>query len=233
MKKTAVVTGASSGIGHAIAGMLCEEGFEVYGFGRNFERDESESCSPCFYPVICDLSDTDLLLKKLDEIKKSHRISILVNAAGIGYYGPHEEINIKKIQEMVRINLEVPMILTQYFLRDLKKEKGYVINISSVTAQKTNTHGCAYGATKAGLTSFSGSLFEEIRKYGVKVVAVHPDMTKTNLYRHADFCEGEEEESYLFAEEIAEVVREILNQRDGVVVTSVTVRPQIHRIRKK
>ena len=53
------------------------------------------------------------------------------------------------------------MIITNLLLRDLKKNKGTIINISSITAEKTNPHGCAYGATKAGLTSFSHSLFEE------------------------------------------------------------------------
>lgn len=78
------------------------------------------------------------------------------------------------------------MIITNLLLRDLKKNKGTIINISSITAEKTNPHGCAYGATKAGLTSFSHSLFEEARKYGVRVVNLEPDMTDTNLYRNAD-----------------------------------------------
>ena len=77
------------------------------------------------------------------------------------------------------------MIITNLLLRDLKKNKGTIINISSITAGKANPHGCAYGATKAGLTSFSHSLFEEARKYGVRVVNLEPDMTDTKLYRNA------------------------------------------------
>lgn len=66
-----------------------------------------------------------------------------------------------------------------------------------MTAQQSNPHGCAYGAVKADLRAFSRSLFDEARKYGVRVAVVSPDMTKTELYRNADFTVGEETESYL------------------------------------
>ena len=133
---------------------------------------------------------------------------------------------------MVRTNLEIPMILTCQLLRELKKNKGYVINISSVTASGTNPHGCAYGATKAGISSFSRSLFDETRKYGVKVVTISPDMTKTNLYRNADFTVGDEPESYLLPEEVAKAVEYVLSQRDGLIVSDITLKPQLHRIKR-
>ena len=125
------------------------------------------------------------------------------------------------------------MILTQQLLRHLKKNAGYVVNISSVTANESNPHGCAYGATKAGLASFSHSLFDEARKYGVKVVTIFPDMTKTNLYRNADFCQGDEIKSFLLPEEVAAAVEFAICQRDGIVVSDITIKPQIHRIKRK
>lgn len=235
----AVVTGASSGIGFAVSKSLCKEGYEVYGFGRDFKRKEfleaslNEEMRERFHPVEMDLLDTDKLCQKVRKIMAGQDVYILVNNAGVGYYGLHEELNVRKIQEMVRINLEVPMILTQMLLRTLKKNSGYIINISSVTAEKNNPHGCAYGATKAGLTSFGMSLFEEARKYGVKVTTIQPDMTKTNLYRNADFEEGEEDESYLLPGEVAETVEYVLSRRNGVVVPKITLQPQLHRIHKK
>jgi NADP-dependent 3-hydroxy acid dehydrogenase YdfG len=134
---------------------------------------------------------------------------------------------------MVRTNLEVPMILTQQLMREIKNNEGYIINISSVTATKSNPHGCAYGATKAGLSNFSHSIFDEARKYGVSVVTIHPDMTKTALYRNADFCQAEEEDTYLLPEEVANAVDYVLSQRNGMVVTDITLQPQKHRIMKK
>ena len=238
--QVAVITGASSGIGLAISESLCALGYKVYGFGRNFDRKEfldsklkeGKVCER-FHPVVMDLLDTDKLCLKVREIMAEQDIHVLVNNAGVGYYGLHEELNVRKIQEMVRINLEVPMILTQMLLRTLKKNSGYIINISSVTAEKSNPHGCAYGATKAGLSGFGPSLFEEARKYGVKVTTIQPDMTKTSLYRNADFEEGEEEAAYLLPKEVAEAVEYVLRQRDGVVVPKITLQPQLHRIRRK
>ena len=134
---------------------------------------------------------------------------------------------------MVRTNLEAPMIITNLLLRDLKKNAGIIVNTSSVTAGKSNPHGCAYGATKAGLTSFSHSLFDEARKYGVKVINIEPDMTATNLYRNADFAADEDAEARLLPEEIADAVWYAVSQREGLVVTDIVLKPQLHRIKRK
>ena len=156
-----------------------------------------------------------------------------MNAAGVGYYGLHEQLNVRQIQTMVRTNLELPLILTNRLIRVLKKNHGYVFNISSVTAKQSNPHGCAYGATKAGLSSFGDSLFDEARKYGLKVTNIHPDMTDTNLYRDADFTCSDEDGSFLMPDEVADAVRYVLTQRDGVAVPDITLRPQLHRIVRK
>lgn len=231
-KKTAIVTGASSGIGFAISKRLSALGYEVFGFGRDFGTVKWEA-EDNVHPIVCDVLDTDKLCACVKQIAEQHRVQILVNNAGVGYYGLHEELNPDKIKKLVRTNLEVPMILTHQLLRHLKENAGYVINISSVTAGQSNPHGCAYGATKAGLASFSRSLFDETRKYGVKVVTIGPDMTQTNLYRNANFREGEEPESYLLPEDVAKAVEWILGQREGVIVTELTLKPQIHRIKRK
>lgn len=230
--KAAVVTGASSGIGARVSRKLCAIGYEVYGFGRDFSGSEVLRENG-FHPVVCDVLDTGKLCALVREIMAQQNVCVLVNNAGVGYYGLHEELNPAKISEMVRVNLETPMVLTQQLLRHLKRNKGYVINIASVTANQSNPHGCAYGATKAGLASFSRSLFDEVRKYGVKVTTILPDMTKTNLYRNADFDVGNEEESYLLPEEVAGAVEFALCQREGAVVSEILLKPQLHRIKRK
>ena len=230
--EAAIVTGASSGIGAAISARLCKMGYEVFGIGRSFGSSFAEQFpdvadNPLFHAVVCDLLDTEKMLKMVRGIVAEAGVTLLVNNAGSAYYGLHEELSPKKIQEMVRTDLEVPMILSQQLLRGFKKNKGCIVNIASVTAQQSNPHGCAYGAVKAGLASFSRSLFDEARKY------VSPDMTKTELYRNADFTVGEETESYLLPQDVAEAVAYIVGQREGVAVSEVTLRPQYHRIRRK
>lgn len=228
-KGVAIVTGASSGIGRAIAKVLCESGYEVYGFGRDFDKNPSEQ----FHQIVLDLMETSKLELAVKEILAKGNLKVLVNNAGVGYYGLHEELNAKKIQEMVRVNLEVPMILSALTLRELKKNAGYVINIASVTADKTNPHGCAYGATKAGLDSFSHSLFDEARKYGVKSVVIKPDMTATNLYRNADFEAEDDVMCCLQPDEVAAAVELVLNAREGMVLSDITLKPQYHRLHRK
>ena len=236
--EAAIVTGASSGIGAAISARLCKMGYEVFGIGRSFGSSFAEQFpdvadNPLFHAVVCDRLDTEKMLKLVRGIAAEATVTLLVNNAGSAYYGLHEELSPKKIQEMVRTDLEVPMILSQQLLRGFKKNKGCIVNIASVTAQQSNPHGCAYGAVKAGLVSFSRSLFDEARKYGVRVATVSPDMTKTELYRNADFTVGEETESYLLPQDVAEAVAYIVGQREGVAVSEVTLRPQYHRIRRK
>ena len=158
MREAVIITGASSGIGVAVSERLCDMDYEVFGFGRNFELCKLEREN--FHPIICDLLDTAKLTGQVKRIAAEWEIHVLINNAGVAYYGLHEELNAKKIAEMVRTNLEVPMILSAQLLRTLKKNKGHIIDIASVTAVNSNPHGCAYGATKAGLYSFGRSLFE-------------------------------------------------------------------------
>lgn len=191
-----------------------------------------------FHPIICDLLDTKKLQSVVVSLQKEWKqekgtFALLVNNAGTAYYGLHEELRPEGISEMVRVNLEVPMLLTQQLLRTLKQNHGTIINISSVTAIGSNPHGVAYGATKAGLLSFSRSLFDEARKYGVRVTAILPDMTDTELYRHADFTADPAMDAHLEAEDVADAVEYALSTRAGTCVPEIILRPQLHRIKKK
>ena len=225
--KTAIVTGASSGIGLATSKMLAEEGYKVYGIGRIFP----EGCDFFEKRISLDIRDTDILLEKVSEIK---RVDLLINGAGSAYYGLAEFNTPAQLKEMCRTDLEAPMILTSALLPKLKDTKGMVINIASVTSTRINTHGAAYGALKAGLRSYSRSLYEEVRKTGVRVVTVCPDLTLgTKLYRNADFTPSEEEGCYLVPEDVALCIKNIINMREGCAVTEVEVRPQFNRIAKK
>lgn len=124
----AIVTGASSGIGKAICRQLAANGWLVYGIGRSFNQSDDIAG---IEPIVCDITDTAKLIKTIKEINKNHDISLLINNAGVGFYALHEELNPVKISQMVRTNLEAPMIITNLLLRDLKKQRNnnkYLIN---------------------------------------------------------------------------------------------------------
>ena len=231
MTHTALVTGASSGIGQAIAQRLLEHGYEVYGIGRDFS-----ACTLTghvqFHSVVLDLLDTPALLAFLETLPKDN-LSVLVNSAGCAWYGPHETLSVEAIQTMTRVNLETPILLCGKLLRTLKQNHGTIINIASVTALETSTHGAAYGALKAGLVHFSRTLFEEHRKSGLKVSVILPDMTDTALYRNADFGPDFTEGAYLSPEDTADAVMTVLNAREGTVLSEIVLRPQYRRIHRK
>lgn len=200
--------------------------------------DAAAATPAAFHPVVCDLLDTKKLQSVVAALQKEWKqekrtLALLVNNAGTAYYGLHEELRPEGISEMVRVNLEVPMLLTQQLLRTLKQNHGTIINISSVTAIGSNPHGVAYGATKAGLLSFSRSLFDEARKYGVRVTAILPDMTDTELYRHADFTADPAMDAHLEPADVADAVEYALTAREGTCVPEIILRPQLHRIMKK
>ena len=227
--KIALVTGASSGIGRAVSEALLQEGYEVYGIGRNFPDDTA----PGVHRLAYDLRDVAGLPAYL-KAGLPGKLSLLANCAGVAFFGPHETLSPAEIHEMVTVNTEVPILLSGLFLRDLKETGGAILNISSITAkQSDNTHGCAYGATKAALTNFSLSLFAEIRKSGVRVITIHPDLTDTALYRNADFRPAEDPDCVLSPEEVAEAALFALKVREGMAVNDITLRPQRNRIVRK
>lgn len=228
--KIALVTGATSGIGYEITKKLLELDYSVYAIGRDFSKIDIENEN--LNKVVCDLSKLDDLEKMLHSLKKVP-FDLIVNSAGLGYFGLHEELNISKIKNMIAVNLQAPLIICQYFLRILKEKKGTIINVSSITAKKESPLGAAYSATKAGLSHFGLSLFEEIRKYGVKVVTLHPDMTRTNFYDNIFFECAEDENSYITVWDLAKTLEYILEQNENVVLTDITIRPQKHIIKKK
>lgn len=211
----ALVTGASSGIGKAIACALETENYKVIRVSRS-SGDFS-----------CDLrvpSQIEALAKKIDNL------DLLVNCAGVGFYGVHESLSTQQISNLVRTNLEGAMILTNLMLPKLRKSKGTIFNITSVTADQINTHGAAYGATKAALSSFTKSLFAEVRKHGVRCVDIKPDMCATSLYKNADFDVSDDPLAYLKPEDVANACITCIKQP---AITELKLQPQKHQIKRK
>jgi short-subunit dehydrogenase len=208
----AIITGYSSGIGKAI----CEE-LEQYGY--HIIKLKSR------------LEDIKSLEIEIKNIVKNYDIKLLINCAGLGIFQPHEEISISKIKELIDINLTAPIILSNLLLRSLKKTKGDIINITSIEATQHSKFSALYSATKSGLRDFGLCLFEEVRKSGVRVTSINPDITKTDFFNDLQFEPSKKDDTYLLPKSIARTVLDILNF-DGVV-TDITVRPQKFEIKRK
>lgn len=228
--KTVLITGCSKGIGYETAKQLLNKGYFVIGISRSSAHIDNDNYVE-FLQDLAKLADTKKLIL---EIQKKYHIDILINNAGVAYYGPFETISTEKIHEMVTVNLEVPMLITSLLIRDLRKTNGTVVNISSHTAKSSNnTYGVTYGATKSGLTSFGESLFFENRKHNVRIINIHPDMTDTALYRNADFTVDTSGGASLSPNDVAMQIVNALELPEGVVVNDITVLPQYHKILRK
>ena len=212
MIKNAIVTGYSSGIGFAISKRLEQNNYSVIRLNSRLE----------------DLKSVE---KEIKEILKDVEIDLLVNCAGVGIFQPHEEISIVKIKELIDVNLTAPIVLSNLCLRSLKKTKGDIINITSIEATQHSKFSALYTATKSGLRDFGLCLFEELRKSGVGVTSINPDLTTTNFFDDLQFEPSTKEDTHLLPETIAQTVVDILNTQG--VITDLTVRPQKFEIKRK
>lgn len=230
--EVAIVTGASRGCGLAVAEKLVSLGYVVYALARDFSQ--CTYVHPNFHPINCDLTQTDRLLHILNEvIKRDGNLKVVVNNAGIGVFGPHENIARKDIENMVATNLLAPLLITHAVLRPLREMSGVLINISSTAATRPHRFGCAYAATKAGLAQFGRSLFQEVRKSGVRVATIYPDFVRSSFHDLADFGPGSAPSCYLEPSCVASAVEQILSQRPGTVLSEIVLEPQKLVVEKK
>ena len=231
--KTALVTGASSGIGLAISKYLLDKNFIVYGIARGFDSCNISDAN--FKQSRCDVTKPAQIKGICEDVMNQHNaeIDLLVNNVGVASFGPYETLSMEEISRMVDTNLRAPLLFTNQLLRGLKKTAGTIINISSITAEIVSPWGNAYAATKAGLLHFGDSLFNEVRKSGVSVVNILPDLTDTPFYDNLDFKPHENPMAHLKTEDVIKAVDMVLTQREGSVVTQINLRPQKLQIERK
>ncbi|XDD43295.1 SDR family oxidoreductase [Leptospira sp. WS60.C2] len=231
MRKIAVVTGASRGIGLAISKMLLKLNYTVYGICRNPNRCDFKDDH--FHLNKGDLRDPKTIPDFLKTIPDQEKISLLVNNAGVAYFSPIEEMSPEKITEMIQVHVTAPILLTQALTRILKKNEGRIFFIGSVSGMEISPWGNVYGSLKAGLHHFARLLFDELRKYSVKVHLLIPDITKTEFYEHLNIEPDTDPKSYLLPEQIATIMKQILLDDSGLVIPEVVLKPELFKIKRK
>ena len=219
----ALVTGTSSGIGNAITSKLLDAKWQVIGLSRR----EAQFNSANYTHHICDLTKAAELAELVRSLIKKHgSLNALINNAGVGHFAPHEELSPQQIVELVELNLTAPMLITREALRGLKQTRGHIISVASFSALESSSFGAAYAATKAGLKHFSDSLFDEVRKSGVKVTTIIPDITRTPFYDSKPFAPEDDPSAAITADCVASTVMQVLAQRPGTITTQVVLRPE-------
>lgn len=230
-KKIAIVTGSSSGVGLEISRKLLQLDYFVFGISRTVAKDFEDEKN--YKHIFLDLRNSNELEKVFSELnKKIDSIDLLILNAGVGLIGLHEELKIRSLEDMIHLNLLAPILITRILLRKIKQSKGIIIFISSVTAKKNSPLASAYSATKAGLSQFGNSLFDEVRKSGVKIINISPDIIKTSFYKDLSIEEFPNEDSYLDVKVISETIEFIL-KTPNAVFTEIQIEPIRKRIQRK
>ncbi|WP_315584499.1 oxidoreductase [Actinomyces viscosus] len=178
--RTALVTGASSGIGEDTARKLQALGYTVYGAARRTDRLQALAADG-IRPLAMDVTDDASMSAGVDRIlAETGRIDVLVNNAGYGSYGAIEDVPIDEARRQFEVNVFGLARLTQLVTPHMRTQgSGTIINISSMGGKLTTPLGGWYHATKYAVESLSDALRMELRPFGIDVVVVEPGGIRT------------------------------------------------------
>lgn len=225
-----LITGASKGIGKAIARRLIEEGAQVTGLARTFDWED-----PCLTQVCYDLSKTQALPEFFSTLAKQIKnLDGVVCAAGKGRFGFFEEFSYPQIQELMALNFLSQVYLIRAFLPLFKRQKrGEIVVIGSEAALAGKKQGAIYCASKFALRGFCQALREECASSGVRVCLINPGMVLTDFFEHLSFECGKEPNQHIIPEDIASLVSLVLEARPGTVFDEINLSPQSHYVKFK
>ncbi len=185
--RVVIVTGASEGIGEAVARLFSKRAAKVALVARSKKKLEKISGElPSSFVVTCDMSKKSEIQDMVKKVLKHYgRIDILVNNAGRGYRSEVEAIDPKKYRALFELNLSGPLIAMQCVFPIMKKQgKGYIVNVSSGTALMNIPGLAAYASLKRALVALSLTAREEFSKYKIGVSVIYPYITKTDFYKN-------------------------------------------------
>ncbi len=224
--KVAVVTGAGSGIGEAIATLLHEEGVKVILAGRN--KDKLQNVANQLAQDSVKVVPTDVTKKEeVDELIKIAQqtfggLDIVINSAGQMLSSKITDYQVDEWDSMIDVNIKGTLYTAQAALPTmLEQSSGHLINIASISGFEVTKSSTIYSATKAAVHTITQGLEKELAKTGVKVTSISPGMVDTAItaaYNPTD-------RKKLEPQDIAEVVLYALTQPKHVNVNEITVRP--------
>jgi short-subunit dehydrogenase len=174
--KTAIVTGASTGIGRASAEILARAGFTVFGTSRRTVNDGPKNVSM----LTCDVTDGETVKALVANVlSQTGRIDLLVNNAGLGLVGGAEESSIRQVQALFDVNVFGVVRVTNAVLPSMRERRaGRIINVSSVLGLIPSPYSAHYAATKHAIEGYSESLDHEVRAFNVRVALIEPAFTR-------------------------------------------------------
>lgn len=225
--KIAILTGASRGLGSAIASALISKGVIVYGIARNINalNTLSYELGDSFHPVQADIAhEPEITQWVRNTFSNEYCPDILINNAGIGSFSKIDETPATTWLEMVNTNLNGLFYITSQVatLMKHKKESSHIINIGSILGKVGRTAGAAYCTTKFGVQGFSEALFIELRSFNIKVTCLNPGSIETDFFESSGI---RSHENMLHPADIANTIVHVLETPDNMLINELTVRP--------
>jgi NAD(P)-dependent dehydrogenase (short-subunit alcohol dehydrogenase family) len=226
--KVALVTGASRGIGFAIAQMLGRVGARLSLCAREANRLEkaaeeiqSQGASAVAVPAdVTRASDIASLVKKTEQTLGP--IEILVNNAGIGYFAPIQQVEEANWNAVLDTNLKAVFLLSKAVAPGMiERRRGHIVNIASLAGKNAFAGGGIYCASKWGMLGLTQCMAEDLRPYGIRVCAICPGTVATEFSPHA----GKDPRKMLQPEDVAHTVEMILTQAPQSFISEVDLRP--------
>lgn len=187
--KTVLITGATSGIGKALAEKFATLDYNLILHGRNQEKLDNLVLtfdkSKILFTILSDLSKKNGSQKIINKLEEENiTIDVAINNAGFGLYGNFEETDWKTEEDMIAVNITSLTHLSKYFFNKFKqKNSGHIINIASTAAFQPGPYMSVYFATKAFVLSFTESIAQEAKKYNIKVQAICPGAVNTGFQK--------------------------------------------------
>ena len=189
IKKVAIITGASKGIGRAIAHKLASLDMNLVLTSRSHnelsevKNEISDIGNGKKIIIVCDLTDlSDIKHLVSSTLNQFGKIDILINNAGVGLFKRIDEFTEADYKSIFDVNVKGVFFLTKYVVPHLIKQRnGHIINISSIAGKNGFKTGTLYSASKHALQGFTWSLREDIKEYGIKVTAVCPGSVVTSF----------------------------------------------------
>lgn len=230
-EKCAIVTGSTKGIGLAVAGTLLRHGCRVVissrteaEISRAVSRLKGEQPGRRVAGCPCDVRRDDQIRRLVEfSVKELGGLDILVNNAGIGLFKEVADMDPEEWRDTIATNLDSLFYACHYAIPAMKKRGGgFIVNIGSLAGKNAFPGGAAYNASKFGLVGFSEALMQEVRYDGIRVAYVMPGSVDTWF---AGKAPGSGESWKLSAQDVADVVVEILRRPDRCLVSRVEMRP--------
>lgn len=190
--KRVVITGASQGIGAALARAFADAGSSVVVAARSLDKLEAVAARSGGVAHQVDLLDQAQTERFVDDVEATHGpVDILINNAGIESTDAAAVADVDTIRDVVRLNVEAPMVLTRAVLPGmLDRGSGHLVFLSSLAGTASFPTMSHYAATKAAITNFAGSVRWETRKHGVGVTVVAPGPVDTDMWDRVEALSG-------------------------------------------